>query len=104
MICPTDAENIGIDHKKLEGRPSGEVSGFGGKCRAFLEEGVLYFKGSNENVRLSVRTEILEPYEGSDHLPSIVGRDVLHSWKMIYEPLNETDPLVFYCNDRKLLW
>ena len=105
MISPSDAKNLGINHRDLQGRPCGEISGFGGKCNAFLEEGVLYFKGTDEkNVKICVSIEILEPYEASEQLPSIIGRDVLHSWKMIYEPLNEATPLAFHCNDQKLLW
>ena len=103
VISPADAENLGIHHSVLQGKRE-EISGFGGKCEVVLEDGVLYFKGTGENVRTCVTMEIIVPYEGSEQLPSIIGRDVLRSWKMIYEPLNESSPLVFHCNDRKLLW
>ena len=103
MICPTDARHLGINHSEL-GQPDGGFLGFGGNCKSFLEDGVIYFKGKQVDVKVGVRLEILEPYEDSDHLPSVIGRDVLSSWKMIYDPMNESDPLVFYCNARALLW
>lgn len=103
MICPTDAAHLGINHSEL-GQPGGGFQGFGGNCKSFLEDGVIYFKGKQENAKVGIRLEILEPYEDSDHLPSVIDRDILSSWKMIYDPMNESDPLVFYCNDRALLW
>lgn len=102
IISPTDAKNLGIDHQNLRGPPV-PMTGFGGTGEFFCENATLYFRGS-DNLTLDLCMGIIKPYEGSDKLPSIIGRDVLRSWKTVYEPLNEVAPLQFFCSGEALSW
>ena len=79
------------------------MTGFGGTGELFCENAKLYFRGS-DNLTLDLCMGIIKPYEGSDKLPSIIGRDVLQSWKTVYEPLNEVAPLQFFFSGEALSW
>jgi predicted aspartyl protease len=85
VVMPSDAYKMGIDYSQLRGDIAS--IGVGGAVHSFLEPALLVFVDServeytyNLNIRFMEDTAI------SRQLPSLLGRDVLNRWRIVYDP------------------
>ena len=64
--------------------------GFGGSDRVYLEDATLVFFGAEKVYYYELSIGIMkQPATHDDDawdLPSVLGRDVLHNWRMLYHP------------------
>lgn len=87
-MMPTDCRHIGVSYDTLAGESRGV--GVGGALRHFSEPSVLMFSEPGKRVfQYESRTMIAEPNSHTENLPSLLGRDILDRWRMVYEPLRE---------------
>lgn len=97
MIGPADARNMGIDLSKLSG--SEEVEGISGVDECYCEEAYLVFTDEDGETNHYYTLMILiskHDAEEREHLPSLLGRDVLNRWKMYYAPHNPDPPILTF--------
>ena len=83
-IAPNDGHRIGVDYGALE-NPQG-ITGIGGEARAYEEPAILCFGGSSKIYVYQLPILFLEPLEEYMQYPSLLGRDILSKWKMVYSP------------------
>lgn len=91
-----DAYQIGLDFSNIQRRS--EAHGVGGVVQSYVESAIIVF--SEPNVAIwgyEQDLEILPPQSGSGvddlhdslKLPSLLGREILDRWRMVYAPLEE---------------
>ncbi len=66
-----------------------EPSGIGGRGRYFEETAVLFFEDCSALRLYAISLYIAEPNEDMEHLPSVLGRDIVNRWCMTYDPVND---------------
>ena len=92
LLMPIDGVRMGIDYSKLNG--DAECLGFGGICHNFIEGAILAFSEPNRYIHIySIILEIASPTPDVMDIPSVIGREILDRWRMIYDPVR--DRLVF---------
>jgi hypothetical protein len=85
LLMPDDARFLSIDFSML--RSKSLASGIGGASGVFLEPAYLLFTEPSKRVyAYSIRLLISEPLANHVGVPSLLGRDVLDRWRMVYEP------------------
>ncbi len=84
-LLPFDSTRLGIDFSRLPGEIERYTASVGGRSRSKTLPAVLAFTDSDLSVyAYSIFLSILEPHEGIDEIPSLLGRDVLYRWDMRY--------------------
>ena len=83
-IAPNDGCRIGVDYGALRNQQG--ISGIGGEARAYIEPAILCFGGSSKIYVYQLPILFLEPLEEYMQYPSLLGRDILSKWKMVYSP------------------
>jgi predicted aspartyl protease len=85
VVMPRDAKSMGIDYLQLRGDIAS--IGVGGTVHSFHEPALLVFVDS-ENVEYTYKLDIrfMEDTVISRQLPSLLGRDVLNRWRIVYDP------------------
>lgn len=87
-IHPWDGERLGLPYRRLSGNIN--MRGIGGISRYFLEPAILTFPDESLTLEYEYRVDIgIMPYGSAPHirlLPSILGRDVLNNWRILYDP------------------
>lgn len=88
MIHPGDAEFLGIDYNILKCKRL--VSGIGGDAPAFQEHAHLLFQdtATSEWYDYHIQLLIAEPSPHNPNYPSLLGRNILQHWTMLYDPAN----------------
>ena len=85
-LHPADTIRARIPFDRLEGQDT--VQGVGGISSYFREPASLLFE-DDSNLRI-YRLDLLiaAPTDSNRGLPSLLGRDVLNRWQMLYDPMN----------------
>lgn len=85
-LMPADGMQLGINYRTLAG-PKGNTIGVGGGANPFEFRAVVIFAGNNASVFYYVIKLQVYPRKGKLlPLPSLLGRDVLDRWRMVYDP------------------
>lgn len=88
LLAPGDGENFFGDYSRLGRR--GMSQGTAGTIDTFVERAHFAFThvdGMSKFV-YEVDIRILSPTPGLAGLPSLIGRDILDRWRMVYDPVN----------------
>lgn len=85
LLAPSDAFTIGVDYTLLVSYA--QSFGSAGVAFSFTEPAVISFVDSERALHTyDVDLAIAEPNVDIIHMPSILGRDILDRWRMIYDP------------------
>ena len=85
-LHPRDAREIGVPFDLL--RDEAYSGGVGGSASYYRERALLAFEdGSITNV-YDIRLLIARPTTNNSRLPSLLGRNVINRWSVLYEPVN----------------
>ena len=84
FLMPSDAQGLLLDYRRLSGRSTGG-HGAGGSFTAYREPALITFSDGERLFGYSVIIGILEPRDDMLGVPSLIGRDILHRWRMTYE-------------------
>ena len=86
LIAPADAKQMGIDHTKL-GTPF-ESLGMGGIALSHTVRGSFAFTDPGRFVYIYHldTLDIAVPDPEIEEMPSLLGREILDRWRMIYDP------------------
>ena len=75
---------LGIRQSELQ--QGGSISSVGGLQHSYLEQQVtLAFKDDSRVHFYGIPVELVDRSEHNQDFPSIIGRDLLHRWRMRYE-------------------
>ncbi len=85
VLMPGDVKRLGISYDRLEG--DRECGGIGGTVHSFVERAILIFADPARTLYgYDLETEIM-PYDPDmEEVPSLLGRDVLDRWRIVYDP------------------
>ena len=88
LLMPVDAKRIGLDHGSLDSQTMVQSIGTGGKSRFFREAAVVSFLDVESGFSIERTIDLIVPQDNPDlrDAPSLLGRDVLHTWTMNYDP------------------
>lgn len=88
-LNPLDGARMNIDYSTLQG--TAESTGIGGVVRDFVEPAVVVFTEFRRYSYLySIHLRVSPPEPEIMRLPSLLGRDVLDRWYMMYNPSLKT--------------
>lgn len=84
-VHPRDAGPAGIPFDRL--RAGITVGGIGGQSTYYREPATLVFTDSTEhwNYRYHINVDIAKPEDVSGEIPSLLGRDIIDRWRMVYD-------------------
>ncbi len=84
-IHPRDAISAGVPFGRL--RASTTVGGIGGQSTYYQEPATLVFTDDVERQAYSyhITADIAKPEDVSDEIPSLLGRDIIDRWRMVYD-------------------
>lgn len=85
VLMPVDSRRLGIDFNLLIGKQI--CTGIGGSVELFVEHGVLVF--SDPGVALytyDLNINIMADDVEMEDMSSLLGRDVIDRWRIIYDP------------------
>lgn len=84
-LMPGDARRLGVLYDRLEG--SRECGGIGGTVHSFVERAILIFSYPHRTLYgYDLEVDIM-PYDpGMEEVPSLLDRDVLDRWRVVYDP------------------
>lgn len=86
-LMPDDCDYIGVSYETLHAEA--RSVGVGGAMRHFNEPTVIMFDEPGRRVfQYENRTIIAEPNPQTKNLPSLLGRDILDRWRMVYDKPN----------------
>ncbi len=85
VLMPSDAGKVGIPYDLLEG--DRECAGVGGTVHSFVERAILVFSHPDRTLYgYDLEIDIM-PYDAAmEEVPSLLGRDVLDRWRILYDP------------------
>ena len=85
LLNPGDMVRMGVDLGLLEG--SAESVGLGGAIQCFVEPAWFIFTDTDGATYVyDVDAEIAPPQPDTLDLPSLIGREILDRWRMVYDP------------------
>jgi hypothetical protein len=83
VLLPSDAARIGVDYAALTRET--ESVGVGGISRDYLDHALLIFSEPNRYLyAYFIDLMITAPSPEITDLPSLLGRDILHRWRISY--------------------
>ena len=84
-IHPRDAGRAGIPFERL--RTGITVGGIGGQSTYYREPATLVFADDTErrDYRYRITVDIAKPEDVSGEIPSLLGRDIIDRWRMVYD-------------------
>ena len=90
-IHPRDAGPAGVPFDLLGVGVT--VGGIGGQSTYYREPAMLVFSDNTErrNYRYHITVDIAKPEDVSGEIPSLLGRDIIDRWRMVYD---RTDDLL----------
>ena len=83
LLMPLDAQRIGIDYRNLTDKE--QSLGIGGVSENFVESAYLAFAGADEIYGYEIQLRICKPSREIISIPSLLGRDVIDQWRVIYD-------------------
>ena len=87
LLMPIDGIRIGIDYRQLTGEK--ETVGIGGITNNFTERGILVFAEPKRRLHFyAIELAIAPPAPDIMDIPSLLGRDILNNWQMVYNAQN----------------
>lgn len=88
-LMPADGIKMGLDYDTLTAPAT--VGGLGGPAACYQETAVLLFSEQNRSLIHCYYVEIiiLRRQRYLMQMPSILGRDILDRWRMVYEPTSD---------------
>lgn len=91
FLMPGDGRTMGLDYSQLA-TPAGPSLGAGGPITSFAEQAWVAFSDGSNLYGYSVRIAILEYRTDMLQVPTLLGRDILHRWRMVYDhPANKIE-------------
>lgn len=91
-LMPADGVYAGLDYSALG--ESVTTLGIGGLTHLFSERGIVIFEDSGVGLQCyEIDLRIVKPSPDLLSAPSLLGRDILSRWRMIYSPSD--GPLLF---------
>jgi hypothetical protein len=81
---PGDGRVLGLDYSQLENLDTNS-RGAGGPIRSYKEPAWVAFTDGTELFGYSIELGILENRDDMLNVPSLLGRDILHRWRMTYQ-------------------
>ena len=100
-VMPADSNRMALPWPRL--RMSGLAIGVGGAVREFSEPAALAFRDSDGGTyvyRLNI--SIMPPSTIMGDIPSLLGRDILNRWRMVYDPSIDELSFEVHTADRTL--
>lgn len=84
-LMPADARHLGIDYSPLADER--DAVGIGGVTRSYTERALVAFEDSDASLYI-YQIDIVIPAAAPDllRLPSLLGRDILNQWSILYNP------------------
>ena len=84
-LHPRDSILAGVPFDRL--RDSLTVGGIGGQSTYYEEPAILLFADDTERQSYGYDTvvDIAKPEDVSDEIPSLLGRDIIDRWRMVYD-------------------
>lgn len=82
MVGPADAMRMGVRYDLLEN--SSLITGIGGVKTVYLEHAILGFAGSSHLHLYELPVGLTEHDSDLEGVPSLLGRDILDRWKIVY--------------------
>lgn len=83
LLMPLDGQRMGIDYKQFE--KEDQSLGIGGISSNYIEPAYLAFVGDNELYGYEIELCICQPSEAMLDIPSLLGRDIIDQWRIIYD-------------------
>ena len=88
ILMASDVKILGVDYEKLSSKI--EISGIGGTVNLFSSPAFLAFTGSGPALYVYNIDIGIAPQEPSfEKSLSVLGRDILDNWSMVYAPLRK---------------
>lgn len=85
VLMPLDGMRIGVDYNTLSSHT--ESVGMGGISRDFEEQALVGFAEPNQNIYVyNIKIIVASPHPDIMDVPSLLGRDILDHWRIIYNP------------------
>lgn len=85
-LHPMDVLNVGVPFERLGNE---EIStGIGGGASYYIEPGILAFEDGAQFRLYEVELPIAKPTEDNTRIPSLLGRNIINRWSVLYEPIN----------------
>lgn len=85
LLNPSDVMRMGVDLDLLEG--AAESVGLGGAIQCFVEPAWVIFTADDGTAYIyEVGLEIAPAQPDTLDLPSLLGREILDRWRMVYDP------------------
>lgn len=89
LIGPADGFEMGLDYSAL-----GDISeslGIGGLAESYTEQASIAFTDPGNFVYVyHVDLEVAVPNDDIEEMPSLLGREIIDRWRMVYDPTNNT--------------
>ena len=86
-LHPRDAISARIPFDRLEDEVSSR--GIGGGASYYRERAFLMFQDDAQMRIYDIQLHIAKPTEGNQTFPSLLGRDIINRWSMLYDPTND---------------
>lgn len=85
LLMPLDGKRINLDYDKLKG--SKESVGIGGIANNYEEPAIVVFSEPGNRLFVYITKLMIASYgDEIRDIPSLLGRDILDRWRMIYDP------------------
>jgi hypothetical protein len=88
LLMPLDAQRCGIDYNVLQ--RTEPTTGVGGQMECYVESALVAFADSDELCIYSIEIGISPAAPEIMRLPSLLGRDVIDRWRVLYDKPNTT--------------
>ena len=85
-LHPADAERLGVPFDLL--RDEAYSSGVGGSAAYYRERALLSFRDGSITSAYNIQLLIASPTTSNMRLPSLLGRNIINRWSVLYEPIN----------------
>ena len=82
-VHPSTLEDFGVEAHAITQLPKFEIAGIGGSITVYNAQGFLAFQDGDTVHLYQTPISILDP-ENPPDVPSILGRDILERWRMVY--------------------
>ena len=85
-LHPYDAQEIGVPFDLL--RDEAYSGGVGGSALYYRERARLSFRDGSITSAYDIQLLIARPTTSNRTFPSLLGRDIINRWSVLYEPIN----------------
>ena len=85
-LHPADAQQLGVPFDML--RDEAYSGGVGGNALYYRERARLSFRDGSTTSTYDIQLLIAKPTTSNLRLPSLLGRNIINRWSVLYEPIN----------------